>query len=110
MHEMKVQTRYYRLLKSGQKTIELRLFDEKRRQITVGDKITFFDLSDPSDCFTAVVLNLYRAENFDALCRVIKPEQAGFTSKETLVSVMQEFYPLSKQNEYGVLGIEVRKI
>ena len=108
MHTMKVQTKYYRLLKSGQKTIELRLFDEKRRQITVGDEITFSDLSDEDAHFKAVVLNLYRAKSFEALCQLIKPEQAGFSSKEELISVMQKFYPLPKQNEYGVLGIEVR--
>ena len=46
MHKMKVQTKYYNLLKSGKKVVELRLFDEKRQQIKIGDEILFSNLSD----------------------------------------------------------------
>ena len=110
MHSMKVQTKYYRLLKSGEKTIELRLFDEKRQQISVGDEITFSDLSDSGDSFKATVLNLYRAKSFRQLCGIIKPQQAGFSSTEELIPIMEEFYSPQKQKEYGVVGIEIRKI
>ena len=41
----KVQTKYYNLLKSGIKTIELRLWDEKRQLLKMGDEITFSDIS-----------------------------------------------------------------
>ena len=47
MHTMKVQTKYYNLLKAGIKTVELRLWDEKRQLIKVGDEIIFSDLSNP---------------------------------------------------------------
>ena len=41
---MSVQSKFYRLLKEGIKTVEIRLFDEKRRLIKVGDMICFCDL------------------------------------------------------------------
>ena len=41
MHKLNVKEKYYNMLKSGTKTIELRLFDEKRRKIKVGDTIEF---------------------------------------------------------------------
>ena len=63
MHTMKVQTKYYNLLKTGIKTIELRLWDEKRKLIKVGDKITFSDLSDPNDTFVAQVLALHCSDS-----------------------------------------------
>ena len=110
MHNMKVQTKYYRLLKSGIKTVELRLMDEKRRLIKVGDQITFSDLSNPADTFTAQVLALHRADSFDALCDIISPAQAGFTTKEELINCLKEFYTPEAQTQYGVVGIEIKRI
>ena len=110
MHTMKVQTKYYNLLKSGSKTIELRLWDEKRQQIKVGDQITFSDLSDLNDTFVAEVLALHHAPNFDTLCTTIQPIQAGFSTKEDLINCLQEFYTSDAQKQYGVVGIEIKKI
>lgn len=110
MHHMKVQTKYYHLLKSGNKTIELRLFDEKRQKIKKGDEIVFSDLSKAEDCFTAVVKNLYHAPHFEALCTMIQPCQAGFASKEELLKVLAEFYTPAVQDEFGVVGIEIQKV
>lgn len=107
--KLNVNTKYYHLLKSEEKTIELRLFDEKRRNIKIGDEIIFFDAAYLEDSFKAVVVNLYFARDFSELSQIITPESAGFSSKEELMSVMAVFYPLSRQHECGVLGIEVRK-
>ena len=110
MHTMKVQTKYYQLLKNGTKTIELRLWDEKRQLIQVGDSITFSDLSDSNDTFQAQVVALHRAPSFDKLCDMIQPQQAGFSTKEELIDCLQEFYTHENQQKYGVVGIEVRRI
>ncbi len=110
MHTMKVQTKYYQLLKKGTKTIELRLWDEKRQLIKVGDSITFSDLSDPNDTFVAQVVALHRAPNFDKLCDMIQPQQAGFSTKEELIDCLQEFYTPENQQKYGVVGIEIKRI
>ena len=40
-HTMKLNDAPYDMIKSGQKTVELRLYDEKRRMISVGDEIEF---------------------------------------------------------------------
>lgn len=40
-HEMGLQTRYFNYIKNGTKRIELRLFDEKRKRIRIGDTIEF---------------------------------------------------------------------
>ena len=109
MHTMKVQTKYYNLLKTGQKTIELRLYDEKRQLIQVGDSILFSDLSNSDDTFTATVLNLHKAKNFDKLCDKIPPLQAGFSTKEELIKTMISFYSPENQQKFGVIGIEVKK-
>ena len=110
MHTMKVQTKYYNLLKSGSKTIELRLWDEKRQKIQVGDQITFSDLSNSDDTFVAQVQALHHANSFDELCDIIQPKQAGFATKEELINCLQEFYTPESQTKYGVVGIEIKRI
>ena len=110
MHTMTVQTKYYRLLKNRQKTVELRLYDDKRRLIKIGDEILFSNLSDANDTFIGTVVALHRAENFKALCNIINPKQAGMSSTEELVHVMKEFYPIEKQNKWGVVGIEIKTV
>ena len=110
MHKLNVKEKYYNMLKSGVKTIELRLFDEKRKAIKVGDSIEFSNNSDVNDKFTAKVVNLHRAGNFIELCNNIDCRSAGFSTNEELIRVLEEFYSLDRQKEFGVVGIEIRKI
>ena len=110
MHKMNVKTKYYNLLESGEKTIELRLFDEKRQKIKIGDKIIFSDSSDNTRTFNAVVVNLYQAKNFNELCNIITPEQAGFSSAKELIQTLEDFYSPDSQEKFGVVGIEIKKI
>lgn len=110
MLRMSVKDMYYNMLKSGLKTIELRLFDEKRKQIEVGDIIEFYNSSNANDHFPTKVIYLYRAANFEELCQKIKARQAGFDSNEDLMKTMEEYYPLEQQNETGVVGLEIVKV
>lgn len=46
-HTMKLQPSPFERIVSGQKTVELRLYDEKRRQIRSGDTIRFIKTTPP---------------------------------------------------------------
>ena len=46
LHKMKLNEGPFERIKNGTKTIEFRLYDEKRQQIKVGDKIEFSKLPD----------------------------------------------------------------
>ncbi len=46
IHKMKLNKSPFERIKNGTKTIEFRLYDEKRQQIKVGDKIEFSKLPD----------------------------------------------------------------
>ena len=53
LHCMKLNRDPFEKIKSGSKTIEMRLFDEKRQRISVGDFIEFSSAeknTDTSDC------------------------------------------------------------
>ncbi|MEC9291365.1 MAG: ASCH domain-containing protein [Pseudomonadota bacterium] len=107
---MSVQTKYYNLLKTGSKTIELRLFDEKRQQIKVGHNITFSNSSNATDSFEAEVVALHKAPTFTELFSTIDVNVTGESHAETMVNVLEEFYPREKQLEHSVVGIEVRRL
>ena len=110
MHKLNVKEKYYNLLKSGAKTIELRLYDEKRQIIHISDIIEFSNASDANDKFKAEVINLHRAESFAALCEKIDCRRAGMTDKAELLKVLGEFYPEERQKAFGVVGIEVKRV
>lgn len=56
LHKMKLNER----IKNGTKTIEFRLFDEKRQQIKVGDQIEFSKLPNLQEKLLVNVTELYR--------------------------------------------------
>ena len=109
-HKLNVKERYYNLLKSGIKTIELRLFDDKRKNIKVGDYIEFSNNSDSGDKFLSQVIKLHRANNFIELCQKIDCKKAGFSDSNELINILEEFYSQERQKEFGVVGIEIKLV
>lgn len=109
IHQLSVREPYYHLLKSGVKTVELRIWDEKRQKIQVGDTIVFLKAENPNDSFLATVISLIHAKNFGELSEMISPQSAGFSNKEALVKTMRSIYTLDAQEKTGVVGIQIQK-
>ncbi len=51
-HSMKLLPAPFEKIESGQKTIEIRLFDEKRQELQIGDTIEFSKLPDLNEKLT----------------------------------------------------------
>ena len=49
IHKMKLNENPFERIKNGTKTVEFRLYDEKRQQIKIGNKINY-RLSKLTDC------------------------------------------------------------
>ena len=109
VHEMKLQPNYFEYIKNGTKRIELRLNDEKRRQIKLGDTIKFLKEPKLLESFNTKVIGLLRYENFESLFQDFDISILSDVSmtKEELLNVLQEFYTLENQQKYGVLGIRI---
>lgn len=107
---LRVLEKYYNLLKSEEKVIELRLYDEKRQKIKLNDVLNISNISNPDDNFNVLVTYLYKAENFNKLCDIINPKDAGFSSKDDLVQTMLSIYSEEQQTKYGVIGIKIQKL
>lgn len=107
-HEMNLQPKYFDYIKSGTKRIELRLFDEKRQQIQLGDIIEFAKSEDEK--FKAEVIGLLRYGSFDDLFEDFDISILADRSmtKQELLDVLSEFYTPEKQAKYGVIGIRLK--
>lgn len=111
-HQMKLLESPFEKIRSRKKTIELRLNDEKRQKIQVGDLIVFTQI-ETKEQITAEVIGLHRFLSFDELYKNLPLLKCGYT-EETAGSAkpedMDKYYSREKQKEYGVLGIEIKVV
>lgn len=110
VHEMNLQPKYFDFIKGGTKRIELRLYDEKRRSIQLGDIIEFAKSDDEK--FKAEVVGLLRYNSFADLFEDFDISILADSSmtKQELLEVLGEFYSEEKQAEFGVIGIRIKLI
>jgi len=107
IHIMGLQPESFEKIKAGTKTIELRLFDEKRKAITLGDTIEFQKKPEESETLRTRVSALLRYESFSKLFDDFPPEVFGGKDKKSLLRGVHRSYTPEKEKEYGVLGIKV---
>ena len=106
-HYMNLHACPFAMIASERKTIELRLYDEKRRQIRVGDTIVF---TCGEQSLAATVVALHRFPDFAALYRALPLDRCGYLPEELATASpadMDVYYSKEKQAIYGVLGIEI---
>ena len=76
------------------------------RKIQIGDQIIFTNRDNPSQTATVKVIGLLRYATFHDLFSHNDPRKFGGKSVEWLENQMNGFYPLDKQLQNGVIGIE----
>ncbi len=108
-HAMRLQPAPFEMIRNGTKTIELRLFDEKRKKIRPGDTIVFTN-TESREVLQVKVLELFIFDSFETLysklplleCGYMK-DDAGSASPDD----MEAYYPKEMQRKYGVVGIKI---
>lgn len=109
---MKLNSSPFLQIKNGTKTIELRLWDEKRREIKNGD-IIVFTCTDGGEQIQAKVLGLHRFPDFESLFRALPLEKCGYAPDEISTAShtdMEEYYTKAQISTYGVVGIELCEV
>ncbi len=105
-HELKLANEPFEAIATGKKTIESRLFDEKRQAIQLEDILVFINREKPSQTLKVRVVGLLHYGTFDDLFSNNNPAKFGGKSKNWLMSQISEFYSFEEQTQYGVIGIE----
>ena len=107
IHKMKLNESPFERIKNGTKTIEFRLYDEKRQQIKIGDQIEFSKLPDLQEKLLVDVTELYREDTFENLFRKLYTDKYEINRR---TKSMEQYYSYEKEKEYGVLGIKIALI
>ena len=111
-HILKLQPKYFDYINNGTKRVELRLYDEKRQKINIGDTIIFQKEPELETTMRVKVIVLLRYNTFEELFEDFDIEMLADKSmtKQELLNVLEEFYTPKKQKQYGVVGIHIEKI
>ena len=107
--EMKLKPNPFEMIKIGQKTIELRLLDEKRKAIKIGSEIIFTNIA-TGETLNTTVVNLHPFDSFEELYKTLPLTKCGYTAENVenaKPSDMEEYYPIEEQKKFGVIGIEL---
>lgn len=107
IHKMKLKEEPFEKIKNGTKTIEFRLYDEKRSKIEIGDQIEFSKLPDLQEIILVDVLDLYREDTFENLFQKLFTDENKIKSKTIS---MHQYYSPEEEKKYGVLGIKISLI
>ena len=109
-HEMNLHDAPFNLIKNRTKTIELRLNDERRKDLKSGDTITFTNRS-TLETLKVKVLNVYKYDNFTELYKHHDKVSMGYSINDIPnPHDMDIYYTKEHQALYGVIAIEIEVI
>ena len=109
-HKMNLNPEPFEMIRNGQKTIELRLNDEKRQKIKVGDMIEFTQ-TETGEKLTVEVIALHLFDSFTKLYQELPLLKCGYTETDIATAKPEDmdlYYTPEQQEKYGVLGIEIK--
>ncbi|MCD8315119.1 MAG: ASCH domain-containing protein [Firmicutes bacterium] len=108
--EMKLRPHPYDLIKGGTKTVEVRLFDEKRSKIKAGDLILFKKEPYLHEMMYKKVGGVSRFSSFSELFAAFPKEALGSENDETAEKFeesMRRYYDDGKTQKYDPCAIEL---
>ncbi len=100
------------IVSSKDKDVEIRLNDEKRRKLNIGDKLVFLKRPDDKESIKAVITNLVYFNNFQEVVNYydMKRIYLDNTSSEDYINLMKRFYNDEEVEKYGIIAIEFKLI
>ena len=101
----------YSLVDKGIKDVEVRVNDEKRRKLNIGDNVIFINRGNENETLTTTILSLDYYDNFEELVRHYDIERmyTKDITKEDFVKLLERFYTKEEQEEYGVVALVLKK-
>lgn len=104
LHDMRVDSAYFDLIKTGKKSAELRVNDEKRRHIMPGDKIRFLSRADAAATITRDVTKKFTAPNFQKLLQQLPVTALGGINEEVQLQELKKIYSAEEETAWGVVA------
>lgn len=103
---MRLNNEPFESIKNGTKTIELRIYDEKRKKIKETD-IIIFENRITQEIVKSKVIKLHKYNNFKEIYKHLDKVLLGYKENELAdFNDMNKYYSIEDQQKYGVVGIE----
>lgn len=111
VHQMGLYGENFNSIIEGKKKVEVRLYDEKRRKIKVGDTIEFIKVPDQDETLKVEVTELRSFETFQLMYESIPFEMFGCEgwSMKEMVEGTYEIYTFEQEKQWGALAIYIKK-
>lgn len=110
IHEMRLNNEPFNKIKEGTKIVELRLLDEKRKALRIGDKIIFTNRAN-NEKIDVIITNLFKADNFAPIYEKYSKVETGYNEEEpSNPEDMEKYYTKDEIKKYGCLAIEIEKV
>ncbi len=109
---MKLNSKYFEYMKNGTKEIEIRLNDDKRKNLKVGDEIIFQKEPELKEELYTKVEKLFICKSFEDIIVNFDVQQYADQkeTRENFLNDLYKFYTKEQEKKYGVVGIKVKKV
>ncbi len=108
VHSIRLDEQFFELIKSGKKIYELRMYDEKRKLIKVGDEICFLKRPDLNEYMYKKVKNMHVFKTLEQLVESLDVKLMGFNNEQEVYDIMNKFYQ-EELKLMEVVAIELEK-
>ncbi len=107
-HTMKLKNKPFELILKRLKSVEIRLYDDKRRIIKIGDSIDFVNIDD-GRLISAEVIGIRHYNNFIELYDNFDPKDLGYGEDDSPApSDMLEYYREEDIEKWGTCAITIK--
>lgn len=109
-HNMGLYETPFNSIKSGRKIVEVRLYDEKRRKIKLGDTIKFTKVPENNETIKVEVTGLRKYPTFREMYENIPASDfdAVGGSIDEMVERTYEIYTPERERKWGTIAITVK--
>ena len=105
---MNLHNNPFQKIKEGKKTVEIRLFDDKRKELNIGDEIVFNN-RETNEKIRVEITEIKIFKSFEELYKNYDKIAMGYNQNEKAnPEDMEIYYTKEDQEKFGVCGIEIK--
>lgn len=109
MKKMHLNDEIFSSVRDGKKSVEVRINDEKRKALKVGEIVEFHNrITD--EVLLVKIINLKRDKTFSDLIDLFELEDFNIENKADLIERLYSIYTKEEEIEFGVVGIKIELI
>ena len=104
---MRLHDAPFRRIKDGIQKIESRLFDSKRKQLSIGDVIVFTHRENLDEKVHVKITGLFYYPTFNEMYEDLHAKYFAHHAWEELEHSMYRYYSAEEEKEHGAIGIRM---